>query len=161
MRDWETETEREQERDRERIRLHTESESGSRLWAVGTEPDAGLELMNHEIMTRAGIGHLTDWATQVPLWVLYSVPFVFVSVLTVQSLMWGSIPWTARSWPELKSRVGCSTDWASQPGILQKESFVVIYQQSESFFLPCSLCCWPITQWTTQMFLRIWYPAIR
>ena len=29
----------------------TESEAGSKLSAVSTEPDAGLELMNHEIMT--------------------------------------------------------------------------------------------------------------
>ena len=29
----------------------TESEVGSRLRAVGTEPDAGLELTDHEIMT--------------------------------------------------------------------------------------------------------------
>ena len=29
----------------------TESEAGSRLPAVSTEPDAGLELMNSEIMT--------------------------------------------------------------------------------------------------------------
>ena len=29
----------------------TESEAGSRLRAVSTEPDAGLEPMNHEIMT--------------------------------------------------------------------------------------------------------------
>ena len=29
----------------------TESEAGSRLWAVSTEPDAGLELTDHEIMT--------------------------------------------------------------------------------------------------------------
>ena len=29
----------------------TESEAGSRLPAVSTEPDAGLELTNHEIMT--------------------------------------------------------------------------------------------------------------
>ena len=29
----------------------TESEAGSRLRAVSTEPDAGLELMNREIMT--------------------------------------------------------------------------------------------------------------
>ena len=29
----------------------TESEAGSRLQAVSTEPDAGLELMNREIMT--------------------------------------------------------------------------------------------------------------
>ena len=29
----------------------TESEAGSRLWDVSTEPDAGLEPTNHEIMT--------------------------------------------------------------------------------------------------------------
>ena len=29
----------------------TEPEAGSRLRAVSTEPDAGLELMSHEIMT--------------------------------------------------------------------------------------------------------------
>ena len=33
----------------------TESEAGSRLRAVSTEPDAGLELMNHEIMTWAEV----------------------------------------------------------------------------------------------------------
>ena len=44
----------------------TESEAGSRLWAVSTEPDAGLELMNCEIMTWAEVGSLTDWATQAP-----------------------------------------------------------------------------------------------
>ena len=44
----------------------TASKAGSRLWAVSTEPDAGLELMDCEIMTWAEIQHLTDWATQVP-----------------------------------------------------------------------------------------------
>ena len=29
----------------------TESKAGSRLRAVSTEPDAGLELRNHELMT--------------------------------------------------------------------------------------------------------------
>ena len=29
----------------------TESEAGSRLRAVSTEPDVGLQLMNHEIVT--------------------------------------------------------------------------------------------------------------
>ena len=29
----------------------TESEAGSRLLAVSTEPDAGLKLTNHKIMT--------------------------------------------------------------------------------------------------------------
>ena len=44
----------------------TESETGSRLWAVSTEPDAGLKLTYREIVTWAEVGRLTDWATQVP-----------------------------------------------------------------------------------------------
>ena len=38
----------------------TESKAGSRLRAVSTEPDAGLKLMDREIMTWAEIRHLTD-----------------------------------------------------------------------------------------------------
>ena len=45
----------------------TESEAGSRLWAVSTEPDAGLELTDREIMTWAEVGRLNDQATQAPL----------------------------------------------------------------------------------------------
>ena len=33
-------------------------------WAVSTEPDVGLELMDRDIMTWAEVGHLTHWATQ-------------------------------------------------------------------------------------------------
>ena len=44
----------------------TQSEAGSRLWAVSTEPDVGLELMNLEIMTGAEVGQSTNWATQAP-----------------------------------------------------------------------------------------------
>ena len=44
------ETEREWERSRER-EGDTESKAGSRVWAVSAEPDAGLELTGHEIMT--------------------------------------------------------------------------------------------------------------
>ena len=44
------ETEQEWGRGRER-EGDTESEAGSRLQAVSTEPDARLELTNHEIMT--------------------------------------------------------------------------------------------------------------
>ena len=43
----------------------TKSKAGSRLWAVSTEPDMGLELINHKIMTWADVRRLTDWATQV------------------------------------------------------------------------------------------------
>ena len=48
----------------------TESEAGSKLRAVSTEPNAGLELMDHEIMTWAEVGRLTDQATQAPLFFL-------------------------------------------------------------------------------------------
>ena len=58
---WETECEQGRGRERE-----TESETGSRLWAVSTEPDAGLAPMNQKIMTWAKVGRLTNWATQVP-----------------------------------------------------------------------------------------------
>ena len=49
----------------------TESEAGSRLWAVSTEPDAGLELMSCEIMTWAEVRRSTDWATHVPLFFIF------------------------------------------------------------------------------------------
>ena len=45
----------------------TESETGSTLWVVSTEPDAGFELTHCEIRTWAEVGRLTDWATQAPL----------------------------------------------------------------------------------------------
>ena len=59
--------ERAHERGRGREREgDTESEVGSWLWAVSTEPDTGLKPTDHEIMTLAEVGCLTDWATQVP-----------------------------------------------------------------------------------------------
>ena len=38
----------------------TESKVGSRFWAVSTKPDAGLELMNREIITQAKVRVLTE-----------------------------------------------------------------------------------------------------
>ena len=63
------------ERERERQRASgggaeregdTKSEAGSRLRAVGTQPDAGLEPTNREIVTGAEVGRFTDRATQAP-----------------------------------------------------------------------------------------------
>ena len=45
------------------------------------------------------------------------------SALSAQSLTWGSIPQTERSWPELKSRVRHSTDWATQVLRRTKKNF--------------------------------------
>ena len=53
----------------------TEPEAGSGLWAVSTEPDTGLELINHEIMTWAEVGHVTHWDTQVPLFIPFKGDF--------------------------------------------------------------------------------------
>ena len=56
----------------------TESETGSRLWAVSTEPDAGLELTDHDIMTGAEVGCLTNQATQAPhYWILKIILSLF------------------------------------------------------------------------------------
>ena len=43
----------------------TESEAGSGLWAVCTEPDAGVDPTNREIMTWTEVRCPADWATQV------------------------------------------------------------------------------------------------
>ena len=64
---WNRETEHEWGRVRGR-EGDTESETGSRLWAISQEPDAGLELTDREIVTWAEVGPLTDWATQAPLY---------------------------------------------------------------------------------------------
>ena len=45
----------------------TESEAGSRLHAVTTQPNVGLEPTNCEIMTSAEVGRSTSRATQAPL----------------------------------------------------------------------------------------------
>ena len=57
----------------------TESETGSRLWAVSTEPDAGLELTDREIMTWAEVGRLTDQATQAPRYQHYFIALKFLT----------------------------------------------------------------------------------
>ena len=44
----------------------TEFEAGSRLLAVSTEPDPGLELTDREIMTWEEASCSTDWTTQAP-----------------------------------------------------------------------------------------------
>ena len=51
----------------------TESETGSRLWAISPEPDAGLELTDREIVTWTEVGRLTDWATQVSLFIYFLI----------------------------------------------------------------------------------------
>ena len=66
---WERERERQSASGGRTVREgDTESDAGSRLWAVSTEPDAGLEPTDREIMAWARVGRLTDWATQAPLY---------------------------------------------------------------------------------------------
>ena len=77
----------------------TESETGSRLGAASTEPDAGLELTNREIMTRAEVGRSTDWAIQAPPPPLLSI---FIPVLLYVSRGAGFV----RRWGERAQQVG-------------------------------------------------------
>ena len=66
----------------------TESETGSRLWAVSTEPDTGLELPDCVIVTWAEVGRLTDWATQAPLILYFLMEF---SILFICSCILSSL----------------------------------------------------------------------
>ena len=68
----------------------TESEAGSRLWAVSTEPNVGLKLTDHEIMTWAEVGRITDWATQAPR-VALGFNFLNISV----KYLWSSVSFKA------------------------------------------------------------------
>ena len=58
------------------------------------------------------------------------------SVLSMQSLMQGSIPWTSRSWPEPKPTVWLLTDWATQT--------------------PCFCFCFWWVFWLYYMWTRVW-----
>ena len=66
----------------------TESEAGSRLWAVSTEPDAGLKPTDCEIMTWAEVGRLTDWATQAALWYEVLRILLFLKILLTFIHFW-------------------------------------------------------------------------
>ena len=68
----------EKERGREKGTQNPKRAPGSE--PVSTKPDAGLELMNREIMTWAEVRHLTDWATQAPLMSLFKAWLIFVTV---------------------------------------------------------------------------------
>ena len=112
----------------------TEPETGSRLWTVSTEPDVGLELTNrdHDLSWSQT---LNDWATQAPLgWEnLKQAP------CSVKSPIWGL---TLGSWPEPKSKVCCSTYWATQVfhGILEfylMMSYWIEYSPSCFFLQHC------------------------
>ena len=81
----------------------TESKAYSRLRAVGIEPDAGLEPTNHEIMTWAQGGRLTNWATQAPLEMHPSWSEVRVCYLSSSAVLW--------NWCTALSSVFLSVKW--------------------------------------------------
>ena len=89
----------------------TESEAGSRLWAVSTEPDVGLELTKCEIMTWVEANRLTDWATQAPPLKHFVTPTLHPTTTTtpshhipgLKSLKWESE--FCRSWQIHLNRV--------------------------------------------------------
>ena len=96
-----------------------------------------IELTDCEIMT---------WATQVPK--IFLNVYLFLkekeqageggaqrggerespagSTLSAQSLTQGLNSQTGRSWPGLKSRVGCSTDWATQAPLPDIDCKVIV-----------------------------------
>ena len=66
----------------------TESETGSRLQAISTEPDAGLEPTDREITTQAEVGRFTDGAPQVPHTVAFSTRFQSTGICMLHARMY-------------------------------------------------------------------------
>ena len=112
---WERETEREQARAE---REDTESKAGSRLCAVSTEPDVGLELTNCEIMTCAEVGCSTWDKASVWLSIWY----------WLRSCSHGSWAWALLWAPQCRACVGFSL------------SLFLFVPVGLSFSLPLSLC---------------------
>ena len=122
---WETERDRawvgEGQRDGD-----TESEAGSRLWAVSTEPNVGLKLTSHEIMTWAKVGLSTDWATQEPQfskWYILKcrgLGILMISSLSVFSVIqFFSVMdcfWSNRTQSILKRKKDGNASWCSHSG---------------------------------------------
>ena len=66
----------------------TESEAGSRLWAISTEPDVGLELTDGEIMNWAKVRYLTDSATRAPLIFVFNLETGDLKKLEIGEIHW-------------------------------------------------------------------------
>ena len=69
------------------------------------------------------------------------------SALSAQSLTWGSIPRTVRSWPKLKPRVRCLTDWVTQAPLLGAPVMLMgthTNMQTNHIFLFLELISWSI-----------------
>ena len=87
---WERETEHEWgERQRDG---DTKSETGSRLWAVSTEPYMGHQPMNFEIMNWAEVACLTNWATQAPPGVGF-LNWIFWVPINETNSSWFKLKW--------------------------------------------------------------------
>ena len=98
----------------------TEFQTSSRLWAVSTEPDAGLEPTNCEIMTWAEAGCSTDGATQVPpCWSFkgwndwMSGSFKNIPVANLKKINGESIRWNeSKDEINMAKCVGCWGRWS-------------------------------------------------
>ena len=110
--------------------------------------------MSREIMTWAEVRCLIDWATQAPRKIFIYFwdrereresregaeregdrEFQADSKLLAQSPSRGLNPWIARSWPELKSKVRCLTDWATQVPLL----FIFLRKCHTIFHSSCTI----------------------
>ena len=110
----------------QRERGDTESEMGSRLWAVRTEPDVGLEPTNCEIMTWVEVRPLTDWATQMPS-VVYFINSTLAFVLE-------DIKWMDAFKSYGSEHVYCSASWKCH------ETIVYHHFPSLTFFSTVFIC---------------------
>ena len=95
----------------------TDSETGSRLWVVSPEPDAGLELTDCKITTWAEVRCLTDWATQEPreAFSFCASPFQEAHVLSFMLVIGGyrHVQPAQSSYSILNILIELSSSWSS------------------------------------------------
>ena len=125
----------------------------SRLCTVSTEPNAGLEPTNRDIMTWAKVGRLTDWATQGPFTrvFLFLIPPPLPAQPMVCSQYHGAVnvyiitcSWKTEPWPE-RGPVWHPHHGTGQPRqhALTKARLALICSEKQSLWWTC----WQDEQW--------------
>ena len=131
---WERQRDRVQAEEGQRER-DTESKAGSRLWAVSTQPDAGLELTNNKTMTWTEVGTLHrlrhpgpstsryfgTYNVLVPLWRSNAIFCLFADSSPDVEVMC----WRRCTWQDLEQNPFQGWAVASTPAAAQKETCFV------------------------------------
>ena len=107
----------------------TEPEAGTRLRAISTDSDVGLQFTNCEIVTRAEVGCLTNWATQAPCLVFSFFLSLFILRESAE-LKWGGAEREGER-KKFPSRL-CTARRKPDPGLKPTNHSIMTWAKSKS-----------------------------